>query len=155
MLISRINCFQVNRTNAYIKLFLSNQSLLGLNSCPKSTVNKVTKTSSYSFNKFSTTSPLLLGLNTRKTGSNDVRNNAFKLLGLFVSGVLAYSFYSTFHTTHHKDKNEKNEDHSSAMDEKFTIDLNEIYEKCAVRFLSNPKVFKRSLCNFMKANYYL
>lgn len=134
---------QFHITNAYIKLFSRKQSSLILNSCPRLNVNKVTKTSSYSsIKKFSTTSPVLLGVNSKKQAGPNNGVGFVKLLGVFGSGALAYLLYSTSQATPKKDKNEKKDtsDPVDIMDEKFSIELNEVYEKCAVRFLSSPKV---------------
>lgn len=144
MLISNLR--QFHKKNAYIKLFLSNQSSLVHNSCPRSNVNKVTKTSSYSsIKKFSTTSPVLLGVNSKKQAGPNDGARFVKILGVFASGALAYLLYSTSQATPKKAKNEKKDttDPVDIMDEKFSIDLNEVYEKCAVRFLSSTKVNKK------------
>ena len=75
----------------------------------------------------STSSSLLFGTRNKSTHySNENFTKTVKIAALLLSGSLAYLLYNAFDV----------KDTTSEI----SLDLNHIYESCAVMFLSNPEV---------------
>ncbi len=97
---------------------------------------KYIRASSYSFNKLISNKQL----NTDWTNNRNGRH----LVGI-VSGMIALKVFSSFN-----DANLKASEDNIDLEEKFGIDLNEIYEECAIVFLHNKLVNKIFLLNSSK-----
>jgi hypothetical protein len=77
-------------------------------------------------NLFGTSSVLSFTKNKSESRYNENITTKIKLLVVFLTGALIYSFYVL--------KNKETTDN-------IVLDLNEIYESCAFIFLSNPEVY--------------
>ena len=87
--------------------------------------NKNIITNTNCVNSFSTSSQLLFGKNRYTQQYTENLKKKVKFIAVFVAGGFIYFLY------HVKSKEKSGE---------IVLDLNEIYERCAVLFLANPEV---------------
>lgn len=87
---------------------------------------------------FSTTSSLLANKSNAKT--NNWEDGKQKFVLIFSSGVLVYLLYTYVRNKPKSESISSGDNDQVDLTEKFGIDLNEIYEECAIAFLQNSQV---------------
>ena len=140
----KVNRLQLGlyKSSNHLQKLINNKYFCSQTFCHNKKVNLNTGLNNLNSHQFSTTSRVSFGVN-RNQESDGARFKMVKFVGVFSAGVLAYLAYSmkSKQPDHLKtDSDRSNNEETIELDEKFNIDLNEVYEKCAVVFLSNPKV---------------
>jgi hypothetical protein len=124
----------LNKVNVLVPTFKLRATLYLHNNGNKSNIN---------FRYFSNTCSLqFISKNNLKSDYNSKKNQQIKFLLLsFVTGIGVFSLASYFSNLSKKKQNiESNKNETNDLDLNLKLDLNEIYERCAILFLYNTQV---------------